>query len=142
MRDRRDGLRTALAVVLLLIVGTPGHLSRIRETRTLAGRGAARDAAGRYDVSFGALKPFLPLKGRIGYVPPPDWPSVNAVQAFYLAEYSLTPRIVVLGVDAEFVIAVPEAGVRADTVPSDPRLAGLTVVRQFDDGLLLLRRLK
>lgn len=136
----QDSARLVLAVVFLLIVGVPGYIARIRDERTIAISTGGADAASRAQVSFDALKPFVPLKGRIGYLQPSDWPRAEAIFLFYLAEYSLTPRLVVFGTDADFVIAVPQTGVQADAAASDPRLNGFALVHRFQDGLLLFRR--
>jgi len=142
-RSRLDGLRTVAAAGLLLAVGTSAYVPRIRDGRALASHTAvAGEPIGTYDRSFRAIAPFVPRQGVIGYLDPADWSGPDTVRAFYLAEYALAPRIVVFGTAPEFLIVVPETGVRAETADLDPRLTGFALVRQFEDGLLLFRRTK
>jgi hypothetical protein len=87
----------------------------------------------------------LPARGVVGYLQPDDWPSPDAQRRFYLAEYSLTPRIVVMSTVPEFVIVVPEASVESDdtrTVSRDPRLEDFVLLERFDNGLRIYRRIK
>lgn len=137
-----DSVRTILAALFLLIVAVPGYLVRIRQERATVAAAPDADVASRAQRSFDALRPFIPVRGRIGYLQPRDWPGQDAVLWFYLAEYILTPRIVIFGTDAEWVVAVPQTGVRPDSTEDDPRLKGFVLAQRFDDGLLLFRRVK
>jgi hypothetical protein len=104
------------------------------------------DMLTRESERYGPLTSSLPVGGPIGYLPPNDWPGNDAVLKFYLAEYALTPRIVVLGTEPDFVIVVPEAGVDdgggRGTISKDSRLAGFVLYAQFPNGLRIFRKLK
>ena len=87
----------------------------------------------------------LPARGVVGYLQPDDWPAAGAQRRFYLAEYSLTPRIVVMGTAPDFLIVVPEASIEGNdsgTVSRDPRLADFALLRRFNNGLRVFRRIK
>jgi hypothetical protein len=135
-----DSVRTVLAALFLLAVAVPRYLARVRQERATVAAAPGADVASRAQRSFDALKPFVPVSGRIGYLEPRDWPSQDAVLWFYLAEYVLTPRIVIFGTNAEWVIAVPQTGTRPDSTEEDPRLKGFVLSHRFDDGVLLFRR--
>jgi hypothetical protein len=140
---RIDAVRTAAALLLLVSAGVMGYGPRLSEDQARAGvRAGIGEPVGRLDRTFAALKPFLPSTGRVGYLQPDDWPGEDAIRTFYLAEYALTPRIVTLGTAAEFLIVVPAAGVTPDTAADDPRLEGFVLVRRFDAGVLLFRRVR
>jgi len=135
-------VRTSLAAVLMLAAGVASYVPAIRGDGSLATRMAREgDPVTIDDLWFGTLKPFLPARGRIGYLQPADWPDGAAVRSFYRAQYSLAPRIVVPGTAPDFLIVVPDARVRTETASADLRLAGFTLVRRFENGLLLFRRM-
>ena len=82
----------------------------------------------------GSLERYLPLvaslpaRGVIGYLQPDDWPSAGAQLRFYLAEYSLTPRVVVMATTPDYVIVTLKASVEGDdsgTVSRDSAPCGL-----------------
>ncbi len=133
-----------MAALILLVSAGSAKYARVRsDWRELSSRQSAPDYITQEDAAFRSLAPWLPPRGRIGYLPPSDWPGANAVRRFYVAEYSLTPRVVVLGVGPEFLIAVPEA-ITDVASPSggsdDPRLAGYALVRSFASGIRIFRR--
>lgn len=97
------------------------------------------DETFRYEQQILLLRTFLPKTDRVGYlsdVAPVD-PVLNAqtVKKYYLTQYALAPIVVRSGTKDEFIIGCF----------SDPKLAaiqttGLTVVKDFGDGLVLLRK--
>ena len=118
-------VRTQIAAALLAGVGMYSGLpSALREWRLAHESRRPLDVVTTADQRFRVLVSALPRTGTIGYLPPPGWPGVDAVRQFYLAQFALTPRLVVFGTDADFVIAVPEAvRARAGDATGDARLA-------------------
>ena len=139
--------RVFLAALLLLGLGLWGGVPPVLGAlRFIEAHRHELDAltagAERYEPLISALPP----GGRIGYLPPKDWPANDSVLKFYLAEYAITPRLVVVRTDTEFVIVVPEAlvddGAGRGTMSKDSRLAGLALYAQFANGLRIFRRLQ
>ena len=102
------------------------------------------DVVEREDRRYAPVAASLPAGGTIGYLPLENWPAVDAIRRFYLAQYALTPRIVVLGTAPEFVIVVPEVSVKGEDIPGaiarDPRLAGFGLYKQLSNGMRIFRR--
>jgi len=139
-------VRIVLAAVLLVGVGLTGGIApALAEWRLIASGDYKADVVQQEAQRYLPLIASLPARGVVGYLQPDDWPSPDAQRRFYLAEYSLTPRIVVMSTVPEFVIVVPEASVESDdtrTVSRDPRLAGFALLERFDNGLRVFRRIK
>lgn len=139
--------RRVLATALLLCAGlaanTPPFLAD-RSARTT--RGNDTDVITQESKRYEPLVFWLPPQGTIGYLQPDDWPTPRAQRRFYLAEYALTPRAVVMSTAPEFVIVVPEASVAGGevrgTASQDARLAGHVLYQRFDNGLRIFRRLR
>jgi hypothetical protein len=90
------------------------------------------------DRGFAAMAPLLPPNGEIGYLEPhQDAGSEDAVRMRYVAQYALSPRVVVARVGSEFLI-VPEGAAHPD---GDSRLDGYFPVMSFPGGHRLFRRL-
>lgn len=135
------------AAALLVGAGVAANLPRLHaDWRFLAEAEARSDLVTQEDATFQTLAPWLPPRGRIGYLEPADWPGTFAVRRFYLAEYSPTPRILVIGAGPEFLVAVPEARLDPEPRPGetsrDPRLSGYVLFRRFDNGMRIFRRLE
>ena len=140
-------IRILLAAAFLLWAGlTAGIRPLLADWRSVASRGVEPDLVTREDQRLAPLVSSLPAQGTVGYLPPDKWPAINEVQRFYLAQYALTPRIVVIGTTPEFVIAVPEASVegadRLGAAAADPRLAGFVLYQRLGNGLRIFRRFK
>jgi hypothetical protein len=137
-------VRTQIAAAVLAGVGMfSGLPPALREWRLAHETARPVDVVTTADQRFRILVSALPRTGTIGYLPPPDWPAVDAVRQFYLAQFALTPRLVVFGADADFVIAVPEAErAQAGDTTADARLANFSLVASFANGLKVFRRLK
>jgi hypothetical protein len=139
--------RIVLAAGLLLALGLPPAVTAIRsDWQSIAARGRERDFLTREVERYEPLTPSLPRRGTVGYLQPEDWPGNDAVLRFYLAEYALTPRIIVPGTGPEFVIVVPEAGVDDQDgrgIPSrDGRLPGFVLYARAANGLRVFRRIQ
>ena len=139
-------IRILLAAALLVSVSLLGGLGpALADWQLIATGGYKSDVVPQEAQRYLPLIGSLPTRGVVGYLQPDDWPDAGAQRRFYLAEYSLTPRIVVMGTAAEYVIVVPEASVESiesGTVSSDPRLADFVLLRRFENGLRVFRRIK
>jgi hypothetical protein len=139
-------IRIFLAALLLVGVGIMGAVAPVLAEWRLIVSGEFKDDVVRKEADrYLPLIGSLPARGVVGYLQADDWPSPDAQRQFYLAEYSLTPRILVMRTDPEFVIVVPEAAVKDDhaqTISQDPRLADFALLARFDNGLRVFRRLK
>lgn len=136
--------RVLLAAILLLSAGLLGGLRpALADWRTVATGEYKSDPVREDARRYLPLLASLPARGLVGYLQPDDWPSPDAQRRFYLAEYSLTPRIVVMGTVPEYVIVVPEASIQGgdpEDVSRDPRLADFVLLRRFSNGLRVFRR--
>ena len=129
----------AAILALLLLWPAAGSLPRTRwdvhvwQRLQTAQRAAPQTSL---DRSFQAVGAYLPPGERIGLVllgsPRPD----DAARTYYLLQYALAPRQIVLGDDLEFVIAHGPAS-------KDAPIADESVfefVRAFGEDLRVLRR--
>ncbi len=129
----------------MLYAGLRANLGPARaDRRLLSDRGDGLDIVTEEAQRYLPLISSLPPRGVVGYLQPDDWPAAGAQRRFYLAEYSLTPRVVVMSTAPEYVIVVPEASVAGDSggISRDPRLADFALLQRFDNGLRVFRRLK
>jgi hypothetical protein len=139
--------RIVLAAALLLCAGLAANTRPFladRSSRTT--RGHDTDVITREAERYESLRLWLPAQGTIGYLQPDDWPTAGAQQRFYLAEYELTPRVVVMSTAPEFVVVVPEASVAGGedrgTGSRDARLVDHVLYQRFDNGLRIFRRFR
>ena len=138
-------IRMLTATVFLVWAGlSAGIPPLLTDWRLRAARGADPDVVVRETQRFAALVASLPIGGTIGYLPPARWPASDEARRFFLAQYVLTPRIVVIGTSPEFVIVVPEAAVEDGDSPGaaarDPRLAGFVLYERLSNGIRVFRR--
>jgi hypothetical protein len=138
-------IRVLLAAAFLLWAGlSAGMRPFLADWRSSAAKGDRADIISREATRFALLVGSLPAGGTVGYLPTDHWPAADDVRRFYLAEYALTPRIVVIGTAPEFVIVVPEASVEdgesVGTAARDPRLAGFVLYQRFSNGVRIFRR--
>jgi hypothetical protein len=101
-----------------------------------AGGPATRDAVTASDDAFRRMLPHLPPHGRIGYLKT-DFSRANAadLEAFFHAQYSLAPRVLVYGTAPDIVVAVAHGRSELPDVP-----AGFEQVQRFSNRLALYRR--
>jgi hypothetical protein len=139
-------VRVSLAAAFLVLVALSADVPQLRTD--WLGLTSARpvDPIAEQERAYKALIDWLPQTGRIGYKPPADWPSDQAVLRFYVAEYALTPRLVVLDLAPEFIIVDPGAAsidnAPAISVNSDPGLPGFALYRKAESGLRVFRRVR
>src|SRR5262249_40447613 len=141
-------IRVSLAAALLLFIAVSSQLPPLRaDWRQLISTRQHPDPITEQDRAYHALIPWLPKNGRIGYLQPPNRSPVDATRRFFLAEYALTPRVVVMDTQPEFVIisSDPETDTGQNPAISDaadPSVAGFTLYRQANRGLSIFRRLR
>lgn len=88
-----------------------------------------------YERRLGPVREMLPKEGVVGYVTDEAMDPLEKTRYLYLTQYSLCPLIVVKGKDQPFVIAYSK-DVRTTT---GPQVQGLTLTRDFGDGIRLYR---
>jgi hypothetical protein len=143
MNDALGRLRLLLAIVVIAAIGLRGGVPPIvTDWRLYIGR-QEQDFVSRAAERYPALVPSLPSSGAIGYLPE-EHQTNEAFLRFSIAEYVLTPRIVVMGTVPDYVIAGPEALTPVDDfrgAPSrDPRLRGFVLYASFPNGMRVFRR--
>jgi hypothetical protein len=124
-------------VLLLLYAGVSDARWLYRAVR--GGLDARRvDPITRYELRFSALKRALPLRGVVGYtsgLPPEEFVSED-FKRFLLTEYALAPLVIVNDTTPQLVIG----NFDPERIRAAPALRGLETVRDFGDGLRLLRK--
>jgi hypothetical protein len=138
-------IRMLLAAAFLLWAGlSSGIPPLLADWRLRAARGGEPDVVERETRRYAPLVASLPVGGIIGYLPPARWPATDEARRFFLAQYALTPRIVVIGTTPEFVIVVPEVSLEGGDSPGgaahDPRLAGFVLFQRLSNGIQVFRR--
>lgn len=155
--------RTFAAIALLVWAAYRAYQAPLAEDRRLVGLPAREsDPIDAIDRRYQDVTAALPVTGVVGYLTPA---SGETYGGFYVAEYALTPRIVVPsvpistpsvtpsvtpsapGADAEFVIVPPEAlagdePVEVGSSSRDPRLQGFLLYRAFESGVRIFRRVR
>jgi len=113
-----------------------------REMRELR-RSGGPDEITRYEARFQALRQALPASARVGYVtdratwmPGDDEGPRLAFKHVVLTQYALLPAVVAPEVSGGLAVGNFDSLAAADSVA----LRGFTVVRDFGNGVLLLRR--
>ena len=146
MRRGLDRVRVIAGTGVLLGAGIVANGSHyLADRRAAAAQGVQPDVTTRDSQRFETLLRWLPAQGTIGYLQPLDWPSPDAQRRFYLAEYALAPRVIVMSTAPEFVIVTPEAFAGPDAAPSastDPRLPDHVVYHRSSNGLTVFRRIR
>ena len=135
MNHAIDRTRVLLAVLLLASLGLRGSVLSIATDRQFLAKNPGPDLISREAARYQVLVASLPGSGTVGYLLE-EAPSSYASLLFMLAQYALTPRLVVLGTGADYVIVPPEAGVADD----DPRLRGFILYERFPNGMRVFRR--
>jgi hypothetical protein len=143
MNDALGRVRLLLAIVVITAIGLWGGVPpTVSDWRLYAGRHEP-DFVSRAAERYPSLIRSLPTSGRIGYLPEEE-PTNEAFLRFSLAQYELTPRVVVMGTEPNFVIAAPEALTSDDDLrgaPSrDPRLRGFMLYASLPNGMRVFRR--
>jgi hypothetical protein len=124
-------------VLLLLYAGVSDARWLYRAVR--GGLDARRvDPITRYELRFSALERALPRRGVVGYtsgLPPEKFVSED-FRRFLLTEYALAPLVIVNDTTPQLVIG----NFPPDSVPSTLSTDRRRVVRDFGDGVWLIRK--
>lgn len=141
--DSWAGMRTRIALALVLLYAGASTIRWLQHGSHWPAH-ASQDDVSANERRFAALRPLLPAHGLVGYVSNPEPigatprdSNAAALQQFrhyLLAQYALAPALLVKGTEPEFVVGNFNSG----TTPTAP--AGLMIVRDFGDGLVLFRR--
>jgi hypothetical protein len=120
-----------VAMLVFLALASDWHTLRLM----IARRYYAGDVlhVGAYERRFDAIRPFLPQRGMVGYLSD----RMDAGEQYYLTQYALAPLLVAWSPEHMVVVGNffdPRSG------PILAHQHGLVVVRDFGQGLLLLRR--
>ena len=130
--------RRAAAGTAVLIAGVvvgAGH-ALYTELGKLGQVGPAGDEITVYQARFDAVRAALPGRGVVGYVSNAPRGTVNEMSRWYVAQYALSPRVLVPGkLDAPHVVVDygTPAGAREAA-----RAAGLVVVAEAGNGVAVV----
>ncbi len=124
---------------LLLIMGARACWMQLAHPAPWAAVSSLPDWVAPNELRFGELKRILPSRGVLGYLSNLSPTGDEGVGRWYAAQYSLAPVQLAPGLDCEMVVG--------DF--SDPSIGtalaanhGLEIVRDFGQGVMLLRRKK
>jgi hypothetical protein len=137
------GTRIRIALLLVLLYAGASTVRWLQRAADWPAR-ASRDEISTYEARFAGLRTLLPVRGVVGYLGHPEPAGATPHEAnaaallhfrrYLLAQYSLAPLLLIESADPEFVVGNFDPGV------AHPAPAGLRVVRDFGDGLVLFRR--
>jgi hypothetical protein len=137
------GSRTRVALLLLLVYAGASTAQWIWRGAEWPAR-ASQDEISTYERRFAELRAMLPARGVVGYlgVPAPTGVTPREANAaallhfrrYLLAQYTLAPVLLNQSTEPELVVGNFEPGAAL------PAPAGLRVLRDFGDGLVLFRR--
>jgi hypothetical protein len=96
------------------------------------------DRISRDGDRFREIRRALPAHGVVGYISgaQPDTFTTEDFRRFLLAEYALAPLILIHDTTPDLIVG----NFPPDSVPSALRERGLSLVRDFGDGVWLIRR--
>lgn len=128
--------RVGLATIVVFALVSDGQLlakSLVDYVRT-----SRPSAIDQYLTRFVEIRGALPARGVVGYVADSRGKEMlhggDYYRRFHLAQYALAPLIMVDSVDRELVIGNFSTGTRP------PPLPGMTLVRDYGNGVMLFRR--
>lgn len=132
-------IRATAGVVVLCGVSLLSNLQLLENVLQFRMSQNAPDGVTLFEQRLSALKQRLPSSGVIGYLSDADVTAddVDATAMYYLAQYTLTPIIVVRDTEQRYAI-----GVFNKTPPSAEELRSrrLALVQDFGNGIQLIRR--
>jgi len=139
-------VRILVAIGFILTAGIMALVEPIRaDRRTYVAMASDGDAVTRETARYRDVMASLPVRGTIGFLAPDILDASDATMRYYVAQYALTPRVIVLGTDAEYVIAIPEASPEDEeptgTASRDPRLTNFMLVKRLGNGIRIYKRL-
>ena len=129
--------RVAAAVVFLIGAALVSNAHLLFQISQFAESQEGQDGVSELQQRLLQLAPSLPAHGPVGFVsdlPPGD---TTGDAEFHVAQYALSPRLMVRGVEAPVVVGSVHAAGAAQEMAGRQ---GLTVVRDFGNGLVLFGR--
>ena len=130
--------RAASGILLLIYCGFLSDSKMLHDSKLFHSRAWGHDDISLYEARFAGLKKILPAeRDRFCYVPDNVSYLDIRIAEFYLAEYALVPRVLVLGRNCKYVIRnVPEpAGSSTDNLNQQ----GYVLIKDFGNGVALFR---
>jgi hypothetical protein len=137
------GTRTRIALLLVLLYAGASTVQWLRRGAEWPAH-ASQDEISAYEHRFAELRALLPARGVVGYLGHPDPAGVAPREAnaaallhfrrYLLAQYTLAPVLLTESTGPELVVGNFEPGA------AFPAPAGLRVIRDLGDGLVLFRR--
>lgn len=127
--------RVGLATIVVFALVSDGQL--LAKALVDYVRTSRPSAVDQYLSRFGDIKTALPARGVVGYIAEPRGKELHGgdyYRKFHLAQYALAPLILVDTPDRELVVGNFASGAHA------PQLPGLTLVQDYGNGVMLLRR--
>jgi hypothetical protein len=94
------------------------------------------DSISSYERRYRELKQALPHEGVIGYVSAGQQFGTEDFRRFLLTEYALAPLVLINDTTPDLIVG----NFHPDSVPSAPPAPDLRLVRDFGDGVWLLRK--
>lgn len=135
--------RTRLALLVVFLYVGASTVRWLHGGVQWSGR-KAPDEISTYEHRFAVLRKALPSHGVVGYLGHPEPTGINPREAnaaallhfrrYLLAQYTLAPLLLIESTEPEFVVGNFDSGVAI------PERTGLRLVRDYGDGLVLLRR--
>jgi hypothetical protein len=138
VRSRRLPSVPRILGFLMLILIAALNIAEMKRTMQPLPQGTM-DYVSRSEQRMQELRAMLPKSGQVRYLT--DAPPLNTVDSpelvtrYYGTQYALVPLVLRLDGDTEFVI-----GNFVDPALIELRTAGLRLVKDFGDGLMLLRK--
>lgn len=128
--------RVGLATIVVFALVSDGQL--LAKSLVDYARTSRPSAIDQYLTRFVEIRSALPGRGVVGYVADPRGKDMlhggDYYRKFHLAQYALAPLIMVDSPDRDLVIGnfTPRA--------RPPQLPGMTLVRDYGNGVMLFRR--
>jgi glycosyltransferase involved in cell wall biosynthesis len=138
IRPRRLSAVAKTSGLLLLLIITAANVSELSRNMGPFPK-EPMDYPGRYDRRLQELRAMLPKSGEVRYVT--DAPPLNSIEApelvtrYYATQYALVPLVLSLDSDTDLVV-----GNFVDPAAIEDRTQNLQLVKDFGDGLMLLRK--
>jgi hypothetical protein len=138
-----QNVRGIAGIILIAVFSVTANVQLFRAAYTTPHPPSGQDAVSLYDKRFDELRKDLPKDARIGYIT--DLPPQNiltlanpsAIQALYMAQYSLAPVIVDIG--AARTLVVGNFFIPRDLTYeiSDHKLS---LIKDYGNGVFLFRK--
>jgi hypothetical protein len=138
----RYSWRGWIGVAVLVLYAAASSVPRLRATADALLRPPASDPVSDFESQIAELRSAIPPRGVVGYVSDPPREGVTREESrdhfrrFILTQYSLIPVVVQRGPAPDTIVGSFPPPSSGDTV----RVLGLTVLRDFGNGILLLER--